>query len=64
LAAGGDRAVDGLEGVLREHAVVAQALHVEQPAIGRKADRAQLGQIVRASADAEVVAVVDGGLGA
>src|SRR5580700_1662488 len=42
LAARRDRAVDGLEGVFGKHAVVAQALHVEQPSIGRKADRAQL----------------------
>ena len=38
----GDRAVDGLEGGFREHAVVAQPLHVEQPAIGRKAADASI----------------------
>ena len=64
LAPGGDRAVDGLQGVFAEHAVVAQPLDVQEPAIGRKADRAQLRQIVQALADAEVIGVVDGGLGA
>ena len=64
LAARRDRAVDGLEGVFGEHAVVAQTLDFEQPSIGRKADLAQLRQIVQTLADAEVVAVVDGGLGA
>jgi len=43
---------------------VAQALDLDEPAIGGKADLAQLGQIAQAPTDAEVVAVVDGGFGA
>jgi len=42
---------------------MAQTFDFEQPAIGRKADLAQLRQVVQALADAEVVAVVDGRLG-
>src|SRR6266481_729015 len=42
---------------------MAQPFDFEQPAIGRKADLAQLRQVVQALADAEVVAVVDGRLG-
>src|SRR5580700_9422009 len=42
---------------------MAQTLDFEQPAIGRKADLAQLRQVVQALADAEVVAVVDGRFG-
>ena len=43
---------------------MAQTLDVEQPSIGRKADLAQLRQIVQALADAEVVGIVDRRLGA
>jgi hypothetical protein len=43
LQAGGDRPVDGLEGVFAEDAVVAQAFGLNEPAIGRKADLAQFG---------------------
>ena len=64
MTIGGDRAVDRLKGGFREHAVVAQSLHIEEPAIGRKADGTQSWQVAKAPADAEVVAVVDGGLGA
>src|SRR5258708_26634703 len=42
---------------------MAQTFDFEQPAIGRKADLAQLRQVVQALADTEVVAVVDGRLG-
>jgi hypothetical protein len=38
LAVGSDRAVDGLEGIFGQHAVVAEALDLEELAIGRKAD--------------------------
>ena len=62
LTTGGDRLVDGLEGVLSEDAVVAQAFGFEEPAIGGKADLAQLGEIVETLADPEVIGVVDGGL--
>jgi len=58
LAACRDWTVDGLEGVFGEHAIVAQTFDFEEPAIGRKADLAQLGQIVQAFADAEVVALM------
>src|ERR1700685_100056 len=40
------------------------SLHFEEPAIGGKADGAQLWQVVQTLADAKVVGVVDGGLGA
>ncbi len=43
---------------------MAQTLHVEQPSIGRKADLAQLRQVVQTLADAEVIGVVDRRLGA
>src|SRR5215813_6473577 len=58
-----DRPVDSLERVFGQHAVVTETLDFEQPSIGGKADFAQLRQIVQLSADAEVVSVVDGGLG-
>jgi hypothetical protein len=37
LTACGDRAVDGLEGVLSEHAVVGQTFDLEEPPVGFKA---------------------------
>ena len=58
-----DRAIDRLEGVFGQHAVVAELLELEQAAIGGKADVAQLRQVGEAPADAEVIAVVDRGLG-
>jgi len=45
LAARRHRAVDGLEGILGQYAVMAQTFDFEQPAIGRKADLAQLRQV-------------------
>ena len=59
-----DRAVDPLEGLLGEDAVVTEALDFEQPAVGAEADLAQFRQVVQSLADAEVVGVVDGGFGA
>ena len=41
LAAGSDRAVDSLEGILAENAIVAEAFDLEQLAIGCKPDRTQ-----------------------
>src|SRR6516225_7815639 len=64
LATGGARPVDGLESIFAEDAVMAHALDLDEPAIGRKTDLAQLGEIVQALADAKVIGVVDGGLGA
>ena len=46
LAASRNRTVDGLESILAEDAIVAQALNFEEPAIGSKADLAQLGEVV------------------
>src|ERR1700756_2720464 len=60
LMPGGDWAIDGLEAIFTDDAIVAQPLDLEQPAIGHKPDLAQLGQIVQAPADPEVVSVVDG----
>ena len=59
-----DRAVDAAKGILGEDAVKAEALDFEQSAVGGKADVAQFGQVMQAFADAEVVGIVDGGLGA
>jgi len=39
-------------------------LDIEQAAVGRKTDFAQLRQIKQTPADAEIVAVIDGGFGA
>src|SRR5579863_3416686 len=64
LAAGCHRALDGSQCVLAEDAVMAQALDFEHSPIGRKPDLPQLGQIVQALANPEVVGVVDGCLGA
>ena len=64
LAAGHDRTIDALEGILAEDAIVAQALDFEQTTVGCKADGAQLGEIDQAPADTEVVGVVDRRLGA
>src|SRR6266576_6583458 len=57
---GCDRAVDGLDGVFRQHAVMTDALDLEQAAVGRKTDFAQFRQIAQTLADAEIIAVVDG----
>lgn len=58
LPAGGDRPVDGLEDVLAEGAVVARAFDLDELAIGRKPDLAQLGEVVEALADPEVIGVI------
>jgi hypothetical protein len=47
LAAGRYQAIDGLERILGQHTVMAQTFDLEQPAIGRKADLAQLGRLCR-----------------
>src|SRR5246127_416240 len=57
LEAGCHRAVNGLQVIFAEDAVVAQPLDLDQPLIGRKSDCAQLCKIVQAFADAEVVSV-------
>ena len=62
--AGRHRAVDGLEGIFGQHAVVTEAFDIKQRPIGRKADLAQLLEILQALADAEVIGIVDGGFGA
>jgi hypothetical protein len=43
---------------------MAEALDLEQAAIGRKTDLAQFWQIAQTLANVEIVGVVDGGLGA
>ena len=64
LPAGGDRPVDWPASVLAEDAVVAHALHLDEPAIGGKADLAQLGEVGQVLADPEVIGVIDRGFGA
>src|SRR5258708_15389995 len=64
LATGSDRAVDSLEGILAENAIVAEAFDLEQLAIGCKPDRTQLRQARAAVGHGEVIAVVDRCLGA
>ena len=59
-----NRTIDGLERILRQHAIVAEVLDLEQAAIGRKADLAQFRQVAQAFADAEIIGVVDSRLGA
>jgi len=59
-----NRTIDGLETILSQHAIMAEALDLEQAAIGRKTDFAQFWQIAQTLANAEIVGVVDGGLGA
>jgi hypothetical protein len=51
-----------LEGGLAYEAVVTDALDVEQPSVGRKADLAQFREIFDAPADSKVAGVIDGGL--
>jgi hypothetical protein len=64
LAGPFDRTVDVLKGVLGENAVVTEALDLEQSAVCAEADVAQFPQIVQSFANAELVSVVNGGLGA
>ena len=60
----GDRSLHMLEGGFADEAVVTDALDVEQPSVGRKADLAQIREIFDAPADGKVAGVVDGGFGA
>ncbi len=64
LPSGGDGTMDGLQGIFAEDAVVAETLGLKEPAIGRKADRTQLRQVVQVPADAEGIGIVDCRLGA
>jgi hypothetical protein len=63
LAAFRDRAVNSLKGIFRQDEIMTDVLDIEQAAVGRKTDFAQLRQIAWTLADAEIVAVVDGSLG-
>src|SRR4029077_21275061 len=63
LALKGSRALQGVEGLRADPAVVAGFLDLEHAAVGRKADLAQLGQVAQKAANAEVVAIVNGGFG-
>ena len=63
MTSGSHRAVDGLEGVFGENAIVTDTLDVEQATVGRKADLPQFGKILQAFADSKIVGVVDRGLG-
>jgi hypothetical protein len=51
--------MEGLEAIFAEDAIVAHALDLEEPAVGRETDFAQLGQIGQTFADPEVIGVVD-----
>src|SRR5260370_7392080 len=63
LVVDGDGSLQVLEGRLADEAVVTDALDVEQTSVGGKADLAQFGEVVDASADGEVAGGVYGGLG-
>ena len=63
LASNLTRALQMLEGVLTQSAVVADLLDLEQSPVSGKADAAQLGQIAQQPSETEVMRVVDGGLG-
>ena len=63
LALNGSRALQGFECLRADPAVVAGFLDLEHAAVGRKADLAQLGQVAQKAANAEVVAIVNGGFG-
>src|SRR5260370_18507337 len=63
LVVDGDGSLQVLEGRLADEAVVTDTLDVEQTSVGGKADLAQFGEVVDASADGEVAGVVDSGLG-
>ena len=47
LASGEDRAVDSLEGVFGENAIVTDTLDLEQATVDRKADLAQFQEMIR-----------------
>jgi hypothetical protein len=64
LASFDNGAVDGQDGVFGENTVVTDTLDLEQATVGRKADLAQLREILQALADSKIVGVVDCGLGA
>ena len=64
LVVDSDGLLQVLEGRFADEAVVTDALDVEQTSVGGKADLAQFGEIVDASADGEVAGVVDRGFGA
>jgi hypothetical protein len=55
LPPGGDRAMGGLEAIFAEDAIVAHALDLEEPMIGRKSDFAHLEQIGQTFADPKVI---------
>ena len=63
MTSGRHRAVDGLEGVFGENAIVTDTLDLEQATVGRKADLAQFRKILQAFTDGKIVGVVDRGLG-
>ena len=52
------------EKTLGQGTVLAEGLDFEQTAVGVEADGPQGGQVGKAASDAEVVGVIDGGLGA
>ena len=60
----GDRSLQVLEGGFADETVVTDALDVEQPSIGRKADLAQFREIFNAPADSKVAGVIDDAFGA
>jgi hypothetical protein len=60
---GDDRVVQGGEGFRGADRVVAESLDAEQAPVGGNADLPQRGQIGQPFPDAEVVGIVDRGLG-
>src|SRR6478736_7558286 len=59
LTAGGERTVDGLEGIFAEDAIMAEAFGLDEPTVRRKADLAQPRQVVQPPANPEVIGVVE-----
>ena len=57
-----DRLCDVTEDVVADGGIMTETLDVEETPVGGEADLPQSGQVAQPSADAEIVAVVDGGL--
>ncbi len=54
---------DGAENVFADGGIMTETFGIEETPVGGEADLPQCGQVAQPSADAEIVAVVDGRLG-